>query len=137
VEFVSNVYTVDHTKVIQCNIRDITDRKHLELQAQSIIQTAMDGFWITDPQGRFLNVNDAYCKMTGYRRRELLKMNIQDVDAGENKEDTAAHIRKLIETAVPLNPPPAASAARQLQKNGRVAAKYQQRHSTKGGGAGL
>jgi PAS domain S-box-containing protein len=30
VEFVSNVYLVDHTKVIQCNIRDITERKRIE-----------------------------------------------------------------------------------------------------------
>ena len=30
VEFVSNVYSVDHTPVIQCNIRDITDRKRAE-----------------------------------------------------------------------------------------------------------
>ncbi|MFA5252386.1 MAG: PAS domain S-box protein, partial [Phycisphaerae bacterium] len=30
VEFVSNVYLVDHKKVIQCNIRDITDRKKAE-----------------------------------------------------------------------------------------------------------
>ena len=30
VEFVSNVYVADHSKVIQCNIRDITQRKHLE-----------------------------------------------------------------------------------------------------------
>jgi diguanylate cyclase (GGDEF)-like protein len=30
VEFVSNVYVVDNTKVIQCNIRDITERKELE-----------------------------------------------------------------------------------------------------------
>ena len=30
VEFVSNVYTVDHQKVIQCNIRDITERKQAE-----------------------------------------------------------------------------------------------------------
>jgi PAS domain S-box-containing protein len=30
VEFVSNVYTVDHQKVIQCNIRDITERKRME-----------------------------------------------------------------------------------------------------------
>jgi len=30
VEFVSNVYEVDHTQVIQCNIRDITRRKRLE-----------------------------------------------------------------------------------------------------------
>ncbi len=30
VEFVSNVYLVDHSKVIQCNIRDITERKRRE-----------------------------------------------------------------------------------------------------------
>ena len=30
VEFVSNVYLVNHHKVIQCNIRDITDRKRTE-----------------------------------------------------------------------------------------------------------
>ncbi len=30
VEFVSNTYRVDHTNVIQCNIRDITDRKSAE-----------------------------------------------------------------------------------------------------------
>ena len=30
VEFVSNVYDVDHRRVIQCNIRDITERKKAE-----------------------------------------------------------------------------------------------------------
>ena len=30
VEFVSNIYAVDHQKVIQCNIRDITERKQME-----------------------------------------------------------------------------------------------------------
>ena len=30
VEFISNVYSVDHQRVIQCNIRDITDRKKAE-----------------------------------------------------------------------------------------------------------
>ena len=30
VEFVSNVYTVDDARVIQCNIRDITTRKKAE-----------------------------------------------------------------------------------------------------------
>lgn len=30
VEFVSNVYSVDHQRVIQCNIRDITERKRAE-----------------------------------------------------------------------------------------------------------
>jgi len=30
VEFVSNVYLVDSARIIQCNIRDITERKHAE-----------------------------------------------------------------------------------------------------------
>jgi PAS domain S-box-containing protein len=34
VEFVSNVYQVDHHKVIQCNIRDITERKKAERALQ-------------------------------------------------------------------------------------------------------
>jgi PAS domain S-box-containing protein len=39
VEFVSNMYKVGQEKVIQCNIRDITDRRHLEaklLQVQKM-----------------------------------------------------------------------------------------------------
>jgi PAS domain S-box-containing protein len=34
VEFVSNVYLVDYHKVIQCNIRDITERKRAEIALQ-------------------------------------------------------------------------------------------------------
>jgi signal transduction histidine kinase len=34
VEFVSNVYQVDHRQIIQCNIRDITERSRLERQTQ-------------------------------------------------------------------------------------------------------
>ena len=30
VEFISNVYPVDHRKIIQCNIRDITERKRVQ-----------------------------------------------------------------------------------------------------------
>jgi PAS domain S-box-containing protein len=36
VEFVSNVYLVDGQRVIQCNIRDITERKHHEREIESV-----------------------------------------------------------------------------------------------------
>ncbi|MDD5064381.1 MAG: PAS domain S-box protein [Phycisphaerae bacterium] len=38
VEFVSNIYTVDHHKVIQCNIRDITERKQLEKELKDNVE---------------------------------------------------------------------------------------------------
>jgi PAS domain S-box-containing protein len=37
VEFISNVYSIDQTSVIQCNIRDITDRKVMERQREALI----------------------------------------------------------------------------------------------------
>lgn len=40
VEFVSNVYTVDETLVVQCNIRDITQRKHAEETLQDQLRQA-------------------------------------------------------------------------------------------------
>jgi PAS domain S-box-containing protein len=36
VEFVSNVYMVDDKKVIQCNIRDITERRHAEVEIREL-----------------------------------------------------------------------------------------------------
>ncbi|OGH55723.1 MAG: hypothetical protein A3G34_01490 [Candidatus Lindowbacteria bacterium RIFCSPLOWO2_12_FULL_62_27] len=38
VEFVSNVYQADGARVIQCNIRDITERKHVEVE-KAILDT--------------------------------------------------------------------------------------------------
>ncbi len=37
VEFISNAYLVNHQKVIQCNIRDITERKRIESKLQETV----------------------------------------------------------------------------------------------------
>jgi hypothetical protein len=42
VEFVSNVYLVNHRKVIQCNIRDITFRKRIEGERRKLIHDLQD-----------------------------------------------------------------------------------------------
>ena len=38
VEFVSNVYQVDHRRVIQCNIRDNTERRRAERECASLVE---------------------------------------------------------------------------------------------------
>lgn len=68
-----------------------------EEQHQTIIRTAMDGFWLVDTQGRLLEVNEAYCRMSGYSAQELLAMRIPDLEAAEMGDDTAARIEKIIE----------------------------------------
>ncbi len=84
-------------KLIFCVCRDITERKTMEAKRQAILQTALDGFWICDLGGKFLEVNDSYCTMTGYTREELLKMSIKDIEAIERPEETAQRIKKVIE----------------------------------------
>lgn len=75
---------------------DITERKHAEEKYRNILQTAIDGFWTTDSRGRLLEVNEAYCRMSGYSRDELLSMSVPDLEAVENPDEIAKHIEKMI-----------------------------------------
>jgi PAS domain S-box-containing protein len=87
-------------------IRDISARKAAEAvlrrQAErhvTMLATTGDGFWITDPaNARILEVNDAFCRMSGYTHEEMLSMRIPDIEAAESPEETAQHLRKIIET---------------------------------------
>ena len=76
--------------------KNITKTKMEQKKLRTILRTVMDGFWITDMQGRLLEVNDAYCRMTGYSREELLTMRISDVEAAESLEETAKHIQQIM-----------------------------------------
>ena len=69
-----------------------------EARVRSILQTAMDGIWLTDTSGRFIEVNETYCQMSGYSMRELLSMSISDVVSDESACDTAAPSPKGNET---------------------------------------
>lgn len=79
--------------------RDISERKQQEIEYQAIVQTTTDGFWIASVQdARILDVNQAYCRMLGYSRDELLCMYIFNLEAVESPEETEAHIRTVMET---------------------------------------
>ena len=42
---------------------------------RAVFDQAAVGFSMTDLDGRFLKVNEAYCRITGYTQEELLKTN--------------------------------------------------------------
>src|SRR5659263_397148 len=75
-----------------------SERRKAEAEYQAIVQTTMDGFWMTNMDGVFLDVNEAYCRLLGYTREELLGMRISDIEAREGPSDTLAHIDRVKET---------------------------------------
>ncbi len=70
VEFVSNVYLVDDKKVIQCNIRGISDRKRLEAslaqsreKMRSILDNINIGVALISPEMTVLELNRKMCEL--------------------------------------------------------------------------
>ncbi len=84
-------------------VLDVTEQRRAEQELatsdeflRTILHTSLDGFWIVDPAGRLMDVNPAYCAMSGYSREELLAMRIPDLEANETPEETRANIQRLI-----------------------------------------
>jgi diguanylate cyclase (GGDEF)-like protein/PAS domain S-box-containing protein len=79
--------------------RDITERKRMQeslLRHHRVIETAMDGYWMTDADGLIEEVNAAYARMSGYSQQELVGMHISQLEACERPEDVRARIEKII-----------------------------------------
>ena len=58
-------------------LKDITDRKRAEEKYRTLVSNVQEGVFISTPQGRFLDFNDALLRMTGYETRdELLAADI-------------------------------------------------------------
>jgi PAS domain S-box-containing protein len=71
-------------------VQDITDRKEAqenlrrsEERFRILVEQAPDGIFVTDPTGRFLDVNSAGAKMLGYSTKEILQLSVADVVASE------------------------------------------------------
>ena len=98
VEINAHVFDLNNEKMMLSVVRDISERKLAEVEYRTILQTSVDGFWITSlHDARLLDVNPAYCAMTGYSREELLAMTVPDIEASERPEETRAHVQAVIE----------------------------------------
>ncbi len=87
VEFVSNVYGLSAgTRVIQCNIRDITKGKQADdarLEAEKnyrdIFERALVGIFRSAPNGQYTDVNPAMARMFGYNSPEEMITSVHDI----------------------------------------------------------
>lgn len=72
----------------------------------TLLRNASDGIHILDTGGNIIEVSDSFCDMLGYRRDEMIGMNVSQWDAGFSdtglaaslKQQFAQHERFLFET---------------------------------------
>ena len=103
VELVSNVYQEDHEEVIQCNIRDISERSHLEnaladseVRYRRLFETAQDAILILDePSGKILDANPFIKEMLGYSHAEILGKELWQIGMFRDAEENKAAFREL------------------------------------------
>jgi PAS domain S-box-containing protein len=87
VEFVSSVYIVDENKVILCHIRDISDRKKVDLALDERSQLYFAMFeknqtpqLLIDPMsGNIIDVNSAAAQFYGYSSEEFKLMTLSNI----------------------------------------------------------
>ncbi len=89
----------------QATGRDVSDRKAAEDELRQseekyrdLIETTNTGFVILDGQGRVLDANDEYVRMTGHSaQKEILGKNVIGWTAPYDRERSAAEVKKCME----------------------------------------
>jgi diguanylate cyclase (GGDEF)-like protein/PAS domain S-box-containing protein len=80
---------------------EITERKQAEEKlhlAASVFTHAREGIMITDPEGQIIDVNNAFTRITGYQRDEVLHQTPRLLNSGRQPQEFyAAMWRDLIE----------------------------------------
>ncbi|HET7435067.1 MAG TPA: PAS domain S-box protein [Thermoanaerobaculia bacterium] len=106
VEFVSNAYLVDGLKVIQCNIRDITERAiaaHAlgasEARYRRLFETAQDAILILEEaSGKIMDANPFVIALLGYPLEELIGKELWQIGLFSDTLESKAAMQRLQET---------------------------------------
>jgi len=92
----------DGKKIYTVILRDITERiraeerlRGSEERFRSLVEQAADGIFITTPKGEYLEVNDSFCRMTGYPREELLRLSGVDLVVAGERSRVAPEIGEI------------------------------------------
>jgi len=65
---------------------------------RSILSTSLDGFWRVSQEGRLLESNETYARMSGYTIDELLGMHVSQLVANESPVVAAERHQRIIAT---------------------------------------
>src|SRR6056297_3424680 len=90
-------------KFIIGTIRNITEQKKAEEEILAlgkrntlIIETLLDGFILADTTGQILDANPSYVNMIGYPLKELLTMNINQLEVALTQSEIEERIKEMV-----------------------------------------
>jgi PAS domain S-box-containing protein len=61
----------------------------------AVLETTRDGFWLVSFDGFIQDVNNAYCRMSGYGRQELISKHIFDIDAHDGPKEVRERLQLI------------------------------------------
>jgi len=93
VRIYSSPIDIQGRRLLYSIITDCTEELQAETRYQTILRTAMDGFWVLDDEGRIVEVNDAYCEMLGFARDEVVGKQIIDFRADKSSDKVKEQMR--------------------------------------------
>lgn len=64
--------------------------------AEKAIDSVNSGYWVLNAEGKFIDVNRAYCRMVGYSRSQILSMCIADFEAAATQAQIQAQIQRIL-----------------------------------------
>ena len=64
---------------------------------RTILNSALEGFYLLNMEGQILDANDSYCSMIGYSHDELLNMKIKDIEVVDSEEVIKKRIQRISE----------------------------------------
>ena len=68
---------------------------------RSIFETATIGMAVATPEGRFFEVNPAFCRFLGYSEEELLELTIADVTHPADTAESLRHLHAIRDSGKP------------------------------------
>ena len=84
-----------------------------EKRFRSLVDQAVDAFFLFDPDGRIVDVNQRACDSLGYTREELLSMTFRDIDVNARSSVTEETPWAYLQLFVPVT-----NESMQLRKDG-------------------
>jgi len=102
VDITSKFLTFGNQRYLISFVRDVTEQKRAheallesEKKYREMINAMNDTVWVVDFDGKFVDVNDAAVKVSGYSRDELLSMGLTDIDNALTPEQIKGLIKGM------------------------------------------